>query len=164
MPKSGAERNREYRRRLVEKGRLEEVKEKDKERKRRARSKLSDREKIAIRYKGTQARRQKRMTLCTINKVGCPSSSKQNGELTPELGHQSADSPFASRQSRGKARKKLLSSLPKSPRKRKSLIVEFAEVEGFCMVKKMKAPNDIECTWHFFATSHGKGAVHGIGG
>ena len=23
--------------------------------------------------------------------------------------------------------------------------------------------NDIECTWHFFATSHGKGAVDGIG-
>ena len=51
MPKSGAQRNREYRRRLDEKGRLEEVKEKDKERKRRARSKLSDREKDIIRYK-----------------------------------------------------------------------------------------------------------------
>ena len=24
--------------------------------------------------------------------------------------------------------------------------------------------NDIECTWHFFSTSHGKGAVDRIGG
>ena len=31
-------------------------------------------------------------------------------------------------------------------------------------LNNMTLINDIECTWHFFATSHGKGAVDGIGG
>ena len=140
MPKSGAERNREYRRRLVEKGKLEEVKEKDKERKRRSRSKLSDREKDAIRYKDTESRRQKRMALNNNNTVNIgPTSATANDAQTPEVGDLPANSPFPSRQSRGKARKKLLTSLPKSPRKRKALIVEFAEIEGYCTVKKLKS-------------------------
>ena len=76
------------------------------------------------------------MTLKTVNEG--PTLITANNAHTPEVDITN-NSPFSNRQSRGKARKKLLTSLPKSPRKRKALIVEFAEIEGLCTVKKAKS-------------------------
>ena len=114
MPKSGAERTKVYRAKVkVDVTKYEQMKEKDRTRKRKARQALTLTEKELIREKNKIRHRLK-----------CKNLTDNNERLDSECSTPQpaiSDSPFSTKQSKVKTKKRLASSLPKSPRKRQGL-------------------------------------------
>ncbi|CAB3984000.1 Hypothetical predicted protein [Paramuricea clavata] len=138
-PKSPRTRMREYRERTKQnKQKHEEILEKNKARKQAER--LKERE---IGISSEKKAHRNRLNRQRVTK--CRSKKKINFE-------ESEKPAFTTRSSLGRAVSRASKSLPLSPRKKKAVVPsrELYHLESL--------------TWHFFATSHGKGAVDGIGG
>lgn len=134
MPKSAAQKCREYRERLKQSGKYEESKAKDRLQKKRKRLEMKGKLTIRqqnIRRAKDRARQQKhRRKLLALSSV----------MITPGP---SSSPAFKTRQSFGKAFKKVASALPKSPRKARALVRRLAEEKAFSAIasppKKHKA-------------------------
>ena len=126
MPMPNKERQRLYRCKLKEDPeRYEQYKRKDKNRKQAGRAKLCERSREFLKMKNRVYKRLQRQKNAQSN------NSVNTGIIQPET--ETSSSIFRSRQSLGKAKKKLRKSLPLSPRKKRALIHAIAQEEGFIL-------------------------------
>lgn len=108
MPKSAAERKSKQRQKLKDRGYYEQFKANDALRKREKRNSLTDAERQAMRQKDRE------------RKAKAAQMRAEAARIAQEV--ENAENPFKSPQSLAKARKKVESNLPKSPRKKRFLL------------------------------------------
>ncbi|KAG8192006.1 hypothetical protein JTE90_001740 [Oedothorax gibbosus] len=154
MPLTAAEKQKRYRERLKEKGEYERYKEKNKKLKEKVRNTLCKSAKSKLKEKNKiYKRNERKRKSCNINAtMQSPENPDTSNASIVESAGPSTDvditSPykvFPTRQSLGKAKKRVISVLPKSPNKRKALVCQIAKDEGL-LGKNSKTSSTFQTT------------------
>jgi hypothetical protein len=128
MAPTSAEKQKRYRDRIKDSSRWSAFKEADRGRKNEQRKNLSCSKRKTLCHRQRNAskkyrQKKQRHEVTVATPIASPISPSSTAD-------QSFLSLFSTRQSFGKARKKALSGLPKSPKKRKALVFHLAHLEG----------------------------------